>query len=343
MLRHVIAPSRAFIKVPHTFVRSVALGSDAKVLLIHVCGLHEDQLRKPLSEHAADLGFKSSAYKRAKKELVQHGYVRDVRYQAQGGLWVTSQQVTNVPWEFPGDTDRAVGGRGGPAVGASQPLDDNDETQQTYPPAPTEPEAEVDPDVESFAEAAVQRWEERDDGKPPTGELALAEEVLLSLRHADKTLYLGVREARKLAVVAAEWLRRGISPKELRRVLGTQLPPGGARSAVGLLGHRLRAKMPPVPTPEQAKRLMPLPEERAARRARPAAMVECAGGGDRAAHMFRPVADEDTCGPCRVVIARKVREGLGLPPEPAPQAPELPGWRERLGAAGVALPGLRGG
>ncbi|CAM5599282.1 hypothetical protein GCM10010329_49890 [Streptomyces spiroverticillatus] len=337
MLRHVTAPSRAFIKVPHTLVRSHALSSDAKILLMHVCGVHENQLRKPLSEHAADVGIKNGPYKRAKRELVQGGYVRDVKYQAEGGRWVTSQQVTNVPWEFPSDTDRTVGERVGPSLGDSQPLDDNDEMRQTNPPAP---EAELEPVEPEVAEPEALPWEERDDGKTERRDLAVAEEVLLSLRYADKTLYLGVREARKLAVVAAEWLRRGISPRELRRVLMSQLPPGGVRSAVGLLGHRLRVKMPPVPAT-----LPPLPAlgEVPLLPVQPAEMVECAGGGDRKEHMFRPVGDEDTCGPCRVAIGEKVRRGLGLAPEPRPHEPELPGWRERLDAAGVSVPGLTGG
>jgi hypothetical protein len=176
-----------------------------------------------------------------------------------------------------------------------------------------------------------QRWEERDDGKPLTGELGVAEQVLLSLRFADKSLYLGVREARKLAVVAAEWLRRGISPRELRRVLMTQLPPAGVRSAVGLLGHRLRVKMPPIP-PVGALVLPPLPgDRRPVPEVRP--MVDCAGDGARSAHVFRPVGDEDTCGPCRVVIAEKVRAALGVETKKAVEEP-LPGWRERFGVAG---------
>jgi hypothetical protein len=90
----------------------------------------------------------------------------------------------------------------------------------------------------------------------PAPELAEAEGVLLSLRHAHRDLLLGVREARSLADAAAEWLRRGVSAPDLRRALTTGLPTDGIRSAVGFLRHRLIQKLP------AARRIRWLPRHR---------------------------------------------------------------------------------
>ncbi|MFG2277033.1 hypothetical protein ACGFNY_45685 [Streptomyces chartreusis] len=71
--------------------------------------------------------------------------------------------------------------------------------------------------------------------------------MLLSLRHEQRQLHLGVREARTLAGLAAEWLRRGVTAADLRRVLCGGLPAEGVRSAVGFLAHRLQEKLPAAP------------------------------------------------------------------------------------------------
>jgi hypothetical protein len=138
----------------------------------------------------------------------------------------------------------------------------------------------------------------RNPGPPPAPapELAEAEGVLLSLRHANRDLLLGVREARLLADAAAEWLRRGVSAPDLRRALTTGLPADGIRSAVGFLRHRLIQKLPaarrqvtPTPPPEQAAT--------AARRG----LVTCPGPGTE--HVFRPRNDETHCLRCRTAAA----------------------------------------
>ncbi len=70
---------------------------------------------------------------------------------------------------------------------------------------------------------------------------------LLSLKHQARQLTLGVREARKLAGLAAEWLRRGVSAGDLRLALSSALPAEGVRTAFGFLAHRLVEKLPPRP------------------------------------------------------------------------------------------------
>ncbi|MEU7045348.1 hypothetical protein AB0A77_30415 [Streptomyces varsoviensis] len=124
--------------------------------------------------------------------------------------------------------------------------------------------------------------------------LAEAERVLLSLRHTDRRLRLGAVEARELAASAVEWFLRGAGPRELREALTTGLPAEGVYYAPGFLRRRLADKLPeaaPSLTQQQHRsRTSQVPT-------RPAQFVTCQGPGNE--HVFRPVADETHCAPCR--------------------------------------------
>ncbi|MFD7615679.1 hypothetical protein [Streptomyces sp. NPDC059802] len=148
-------------------------------------------------------------------------------------------------------------------------------------------------------------------------EVGEGERVLLSLRHANPQLHLGVREARGLAEVAAEWIRRGVSAADLRRALTSELPRDGVRSAVGFLRHRLVQKLP-APVAAPARPVAPPPVRE---------FIVCEGEGEE--HVFRPVGDETLCGPCareanRVYWAAR-RAEMESEPDPLP-------WRERVAA-----------
>ncbi|WP_323180393.1 hypothetical protein [Streptomyces sp. NBC_00102] len=148
-------------------------------------------------------------------------------------------------------------------------------------------------------------------------EVVEAERVLLSLRRGAKQLTLGVREARVLVDLAAEWLRRGVPAAELRETLVSWLPEGGVYSPVGFLRYRLQHKMPadrahldaladaasgaprgrssgavsngasrPQGVDEEPPPYVP-----------PAPLVTCEGPGDE--HVFRAVGGETKCGQCR--------------------------------------------
>ncbi|MYX15620.1 hypothetical protein GTY67_19890 [Streptomyces sp. SID8374] len=149
-------------------------------------------------------------------------------------------------------------------------------------------------------------------------EVAVAERVLLSLRHEQRQLHLGVREARALAGLAAEWLRRGVTAADLRRVLCSGLPSEGVRTAVGFLAHRLREKLPAAPESVPAPEPPPPPP----------ALIVCAGPGEE--HMFRPhVPWATTCGPC---YREEQRAFWADAQARAEAAPEPPPWRERFAA-----------
>ncbi|MYW27777.1 hypothetical protein GT040_00435, partial [Streptomyces sp. SID2119] len=165
-----------------------------------------------------------------------------------------------------------VGAPSGPAVGGLLPADEELGKNESHPPTeadsgdgeqgergqqggPEGPGGLEEPEGseslegpeglegEASEEAFEGLVEEPSDGP----EVALAERVLLSLRHEQRQLHLGVREARTLAGLAAEWLRRGVTAADLRRALCSGLPVEGVRTAVGFLAHRLREKLPAAP------------------------------------------------------------------------------------------------
>ncbi|MFE7044353.1 hypothetical protein ACFU9X_34490 [Streptomyces atratus] len=317
MLRHAIAPSRRYTKASHDVVRHPRLGSDAKVLLLHVQGLPEDRAGQALSEHARSLGITGRAYQKAKKQLAENGFVHERRRQVGRGHWATDQLCSNVPLTAeqarrvldglvvapapqPSTRERTVGQLGIRAVGGSLPVEEEREKNYPHPPSEAEPESEAEPGRDST----------------PAPELNVTERLLLSLRHATPQLHLGVREARGLAELAAEWIRRGSTTTDLRRALTSELPPEGVRSAVGFLRHRLVQKLPEPPAPTDARPAAP-PRVRE--------LVPCAGPGED--HVFRAVGDETHCAPCRQEEARASWAAQAA--AYAQQPPHIP-WRERV-------------
>ncbi|MEU8561821.1 hypothetical protein AB0C45_10075 [Streptomyces cyaneofuscatus] len=351
MLSHVIPPPRGYTKVPNGLVRQSRLGSDAKILVMYVQGLPEGDRDKALSEHARDLHFTGRRYQKAKTELVASGYLHEKRETVAGGRWRTVQVFSN----FPLTDDQAarlragvpadgyelvstgpvptahfptVGAPSGPVVGGLLPADEELGKNESHPPTeagsgdgeqdgqgePEEPEEPEGADGEASEEASEGLLEEPSDGP----EVAVAERVLLSLRHEQRQLHLGVREARTLAGLAAEWLRRGVTAADLRRALCSGLPVEGVRTAVGFLAHRLREKLPAAPESVPAPQPPPPPP----------ALIACAGPGEE--HMFRPhVPWATTCGPCHREEQRAFwADALAR----ADEAPEPPPWRERFAA-----------
>ncbi|MET8345681.1 hypothetical protein, partial [Streptomyces microflavus] len=311
-----------------------------------------------LSEHARKLGIKGRAFQRAKEQLVVNGFVHERRVSGERGLWVTQQLFSNVPlsdadalgvWReagvgggapSPSAHFPAVGEPGPRTVGRQLPVGEEREKNSSRPPTET-------PDSN---EALVEL----------SGEEAEAERVLLSLRHVDRQLRLGVAEARELVGLAVEWLRRGVSGSELRRVLSGGLPSDGVRSAVGFLGHRLVRKMPEAPDVErqplsvrdgvgEAPQSAVLPVSSAPPPYVPAPLVTCEGPGTE--HVFRAFAGESECPDCQQAAAwarwaerRAADLGVDVAEEAAKAVEDgrdPGGWRGRLAAA--AASGATGG
>ncbi|MFI1246945.1 hypothetical protein ACH4TY_09560 [Streptomyces anulatus] len=380
MLWHAIAPSRRYTKASHDVVRHPRLCSDAKVLILYVQGLPDGDTDLALSEHARKLDIKGRAYQRAKEQLLLCGFVHERRVMGERGRWVTQQVFSNVqladvevsplwcdaglgvapspgapspsapPRRGPSPSARfpTVGQPGPRTVGHQLPVDEEREKNSSHPPTET-------PCVTAALE-------------PLTAEEVQAERVLLSLRHVSRGLHLGVVEARVLVGQAVEWLRRGVSVGELRRVLSSDLPEGGVRSAVGFLRHRLAEKMPeatvsarevqakqghesmPMPMPELEQEPMreqaPEPEPAASDVAPPPAvpryvppLVTCPGPGPE--HVFRAMAGETECPDCRQAAAwarwaeHRIAD-LGGDADGWQAQEQLSGWRGRLAAATAA-------
>ncbi|MEV5851704.1 hypothetical protein [Streptomyces anulatus] len=361
MLWHAIAPSRRYTKASHDVVRHPRLSSDAKVLILYVQGLPDGGTDLALSEHARKLDIKGRAYQRAKEQLLLCGFVHERRVVGERGRWVTQQVFSNVPladaevsplWcnaglgvapspgaPSPSARFPTVGQPGPRTVGHQLPVEEEREKNFSRPPTEA-------PCVAAGLESL-------------TAEEVRAERVLLSLRHVSRGLHLGVAEARVLVGQAVEWLRRGVSAGELRRVLSSDLPEGGVRSAVGFLRHRLAEKMPEatVPAarevqPKQKHEPMPMPmpeqdpEPSASDAASPPAvpryvppLVTCPGPGPE--HVFRAMAGETECPDCRQAAAwarwaEHRIAGLGGDADGWQAQEQLSGWRGRLAAATAA-------
>ncbi|MFE7037917.1 hypothetical protein ACFU9X_00220 [Streptomyces atratus] len=313
MLRHAIAPSARYTKASHDVVRHPRLNSDAKVLLVYVQGLPEDAMDRPLSELAQKLGIKGRAYQKAKQLLVEHGYVHEWRSQGGGGRWITEQLVANNPLTSeqaghlrgtspaaappPSEQFPTVGEPTARPAGGYEPVEDHSDKTTPHPPSEAEPTADPDPEPTAGSADSLQ--------------LARAERVLLSLRHSRSELHLGVREARALAVEAVKWLERGLSESDLRQALLAERPQDGVRSAVGFLRYRLIQKLPEPQAPLPPYEPAPVRE-----------LLECEGPGEK--HVFRPLADETECAPCRRSTAHATFHDA-----PAPEPGRVP-WRERI-------------
>ncbi|MET9590712.1 hypothetical protein ABZY45_07055 [Streptomyces sp. NPDC006516] len=355
MLRHAIAPSRRFTKASHDVVRHVRLTSDAKILLLVVQGLPDEQAGRPLSEHARKLGITGRAYQKAKELLVAHGYVHEWRAQGERGRWVTEQLLSNVPLTreeaaalrpgcAPASPSVPKPTVGEPAVrmaGHQLPVEEEREKNSPHPPseaerervAATGPACPAGPAGATGPECATGTgWAAGPGPGPEVGielapEVADGERVLLSLRHVRRELYLGVKEARSLAELASRWLLRGVSEGELRRVLTSELPGDGVRSAVGFLRFRLLHKMPPeLPVSPSPQPTAPSPV---------AELTVCTAPGEEE-HVFRPLSDETECGPCRRQAARELWERQRALAEAEPDP--LP-WRERFARIGASASG----
>ncbi|MFE9011406.1 hypothetical protein [Streptomyces cyaneofuscatus] len=355
MLWHAIAPVRRYTKASHDVVRHPRLCSDAKILLLYVQGLPDDETHLALSEHGQKLGIKGRAFQRAKEQLVVNGFVHERRAAGERGLWATHQLVSNVPltdadalavWReagvgagaSPSAQSPTVGQPGPRTVGHQLPVDEELGENSSRPPTEAPSQGEAGGEGGAVAGEVVEL----------SAQEAEAERVLLSLRNSDRQLRLGVREARELVGLAVEWLRRGVSAGELRRVLSSGLPAKGVRSAVGFLRHRLEMKMPEAPVPESASvaEAVPpgVPDAPPPVPSRVAPLVTCEGPGNE--HVFRAYGGATLCPDCQQAAAwarwaerRAADLGVDLA-EDAAKAVEAgrdpDGWRSRLAAAAAA-------
>ncbi|GAA0420478.1 hypothetical protein [Streptomyces luteireticuli] len=281
MLRHVIAPERRFTQVPNDVITNTRLSHEAVRLYLWLL-YAPDVARLSFSEAAARAGLKSSAFKRAKEQLKQEGYAHEWRSQGPDGRWSTAQLFSGHPIS----AEEARAARDGrpaptavkPAVGEPTPRPvgrhpkTNTVKNTSPPPVPPTPRELIPDDLVEHA--------------------AL---VLTSVSHTERRLRLTGRELKELAPLAADWLLRGATGRDLREELRNGLPEP-VHHAASLIRDRLTRKLPEAPP------IRPAPP-----RPRVAQMRECAGEHLQP-YLFRPVAEEVLCSGCRI---ERAQEGTG--------------------------------
>ncbi len=240
------APTR-YLQAPHEIIRHRRLTGTAKSLLLWALSLRPTT-EETLQSIGTQMAEGKMAFSRARKQLIDEGYVLVRRENTAGGHWFTRILVSSVPLletaavesAWAAALDRAPEG-GMPTAGnpgtrevGSSPERENTGKNTTHPAAPAE---------------AVEPPQPPEPSEPP--EFADAARTLVRISGEDRRVRLGLVEALKLAPLVVQWRTHGGTEADLRTALLAGLPPQ-VFSASALLRRRLEAKMPPPPTPRAA-------------------------------------------------------------------------------------------
>jgi hypothetical protein len=270
--------ARGFTVLPNTLLQDRRLSYTARGLLADLLsrpdGWRED------GRHMADTSPQGRlAVAKALRELTAFGYYRVERVRRPDGTFVSETHVYDSPQMGPGAV-RPGSGRSATADRGAHPV--KDPGKEPTLPAPREApggQRETPP-------------------TPPSPALADAAALLHQVTAAEPRLRLGAAEAMTLAPLAAPWLERGLSPRDLSHALLGGLPER-VHSATALLRDRLTRKLPPPSEPVTA----------------PPRRYECTD-------CARPTPYEGTCRACA---------GAGAPP------PDAVDERARTATRGRAL------
>lgn len=268
MLRHAIAPARRFTQIPHEILRNPALNSDAVRLLCWQLSLPEG-VDEPLSKTAERAGIRKVAFLRAKGQLRAAGHLHEWREQGAGGRWATRQLVSNVPLS---------------AAEAALVRDGETGARPTVPPTDTRPAA-GEPTVRSVGRHPENTSVENT-SHPPAPEAPEARRLVDDLPSMDPRLRVPRAMVPELTGLAARWLEAGHVIESVREAIARCLPGRGSpiHRPGGLLRYIL-SEVPPVAPPTAPPRVT--------------ALRECESGRHVQPYLFRPLADEDVCEPCR--------------------------------------------
>lgn len=349
MLRHAIPPAARFSQIPNEILRHPHLNADAVRLLAWQLSL-PDGVDEPLSRTAGRAGLGKLAFLRAKGQLKATGYVHEWREQVERGRWRTRQLVSNVPLS-PAEAALVRSPEGGTArPGGATPADPTTDTTPTdHAPGPTPglplpadppltnstpaPAGTVPPGAAlpgAVPPGAVPPEAVPPGAVPPTADLPAAggpmvrsagrhprntsggntshppvppeaRRAVEDLTSLDPRLRMAPRAMfPELAGLAARWLEAGHSAESLRDAVARSLPARGepVHHPGGLLRYILR-EVPPPPAPAT-----PPPTT-------VATMRECTGARHVQPMLFRPLADEELCGPCRTEHPTPPARSLG--------------------------------
>ncbi|MEU9297969.1 hypothetical protein [Streptomyces sp. NPDC048266] len=296
--RHFNAPSRAFTQFSHEIIRHPRLSANAVRLLTWQLSLPRGA-REPLSRTAERARIGSCAFTRAKRQLMEEGFVHERRVQGAGGHWMTQQLVSSTPLTsdeaikllsrtpVPTCTDRVspqvTPSPRKPAAG-----------QPTTPPADRHPKKDPKEDTSNLP--AEQTGEDgpavstppsprQEDARALVGALPL---LSPALRHIPPAM----RD--ELTRLAARWLDAGHTPTDVHEHILRGLPgPGTSVHRPGGLVRYLLRDVPPLTPPTQPP---PAPTTRLSVRLQ--GTRECTSGTHTQPMLFRPIADETLCGQC---------------------------------------------
>lgn len=229
MLRHVIAPARNYSQVPNEILRHPRLNSDAVRLLTWQLSLHPDD-RQSLSKTAERAGIKKRAFQRAKKQLLDEGFLHEWRQQGERGHWLTLQLVSNLSLS-PAE-----------ALAARDGLPPADKKPQAPPSAPVRATGRP-------TRRAVGRQPRKDVGDnttepPPSPE---AVDLLLGLARTEPALAMNRGKARKWASLLVPWLEGGLAHEQIHHVLTQGIRE--TRNPIGVLLWRLAHARPEIAAP----------------------------------------------------------------------------------------------
>lgn len=235
-----------FTVMPNGILRHPRLSLTARGLLGHLLSL-PDGSRETVQSIAEKVSEGRVTVRKAMAQLETEGFVKRVRRQdREAGTWSTEVTVSDVPLteELPSDRKLTVGKAAGRSLGRS-PKGEKTQVKEPSPNPPASGDAPFEAvEAAEAAEAAEGRAgdaPQQQEAIPP--EIGRAAAVLGRLGAVEPKLSLGAAEALKLAPVAAEWLRRGVSELELRNTLAAGLPASVVAPA-RFVANRLERKMP---------------------------------------------------------------------------------------------------
>ncbi|MBJ3808431.1 hypothetical protein [Streptomyces flavofungini] len=218
-----------------------------------------DGADEPLSATARNAGIGKTGFLRAKRQLKDEGYVHEWREQRERGRWTTRQLVSNVPLSAE-------------EAGALRNVTPVPTGPRPATGSPTHPAVGCHPEATPPVNTPQ---------PPPSPDEA--RHLVEGLRDLDPRLRVPRGMVPQLTELAGQWLALGHSPGDVLDEIRRGLPPVIHKPG-GLVRHLLSDPVPPRP---------PRPEQ-----PQVAALRECAGPHPHPL-LFRPVSDEDHCGPCR--------------------------------------------
>ena len=233
----------AFTVVPNTILRHPDLSLSAVGLLGRLLSMPDGT-----GETISSLSLKVKEGKRrvsaAFNELQEAGYFVTVRSQdPRTGLWTTEVSVFDSPRAESPSVGAPTSPEPGTRIPGLSPYGERNEEKnqgETSLPTPSVTDAQQSSATADGAEGAVLS---NDNGhQEPEHDAAAV--VLANLRTGDRRMILSMDDVARLAPMAAEWLRRGVSERDMRTVLLESLP-GDIAAPARLLANRLQRKMPP--------------------------------------------------------------------------------------------------